>query len=86
MLFKMKILFLLAFILVAGCNAPVEPPPPFHKWTVKMCNSIGCDYFPCESYKHVSENTYVLYDSTGNVINELTISAGIFVKIQLNKP
>lgn len=78
-------LFLLILFLATGCVSPPDYIPPYHKYTLTICNNIGCEDYDCESYNQ-NGNTYKLLDSAGVVIEQITISNGYFVKIALNKP
>jgi hypothetical protein len=77
-------LLLISLGVVVGCNQQKQAPLPYHKWDVKICNSLGCDHYDCDSFKQ-DGNNYILMDSAGNVINQLTMSPGIAIVASVNK-
>ena len=61
-------------------NVEVETP----KYEVRVGNSIGHHTYYCESYVLV-ESTYKLFDEDSTLTNEITITDGYLVEINLSE-
>lgn len=54
---------------------------PVWKYEVCMGNWVGSTCQPCMSYKK-EDNTYILYDTNGEIIREMTISDGYWAEVK----
>ena len=75
-------IFLIGFLLTQTTNT--EPEPDLPKYEVRLSNSIGGHTYHCESYKQ-DGNTYKLFDADSTMTNEITITDGYVIQINLSE-
>ena len=74
-------IFLIGFFLT---QTPEEVEVETPKYHVRVSNSIGGHSYYCESYK-LEGNTYKLFDMDSTLTNEITITDGYVVEINLSE-
>lgn len=82
-----KIKQILLAALLIGITSCYEQPEPIHrKYIVRLSNSIGSEYYECDTVIRISENRIQLKvneDSTYFV--DITVPVGVVVRIYPNK-
>ena len=81
------ILIIVASIFIIGLflsQVPDEVEEENPKYHVRVSNSIGGDSYYCEFYT-LDGNTYKLFDTDSILTNEITITDGYVVQINLSE-